>query len=227
MATAPGLKRGPGRPRKAALPPVPRVSSVAEQGSLMGDDEPQPNRPTEHKGVAVEREEQLQNLPRAPFRISRLYLVDGTTAYACRDCLFTGESRGEVMAHRNDEHGASYGKARPKNEIAPLRGTPDPILPPREDGSPAPTAPMEMTLGEFMALAPSITALGDLVDEAQRERDAAVEELNSMKAATRDWRIRAEQYDEMREELLSLRNWKRKMTSRLQQMGFQLTEEEQ
>lgn len=226
MTTTSPTKRGPGRPRKATVPPMPKLPPNAEQPTL--DGEPlEPGRPREHKGIPILSEQTLSNLPKAPFKISRIYLANGTTAFACRDCDYTGDGRGDVMAHRNDEHGSSYGRARPKNEIAPLRGTPDPILPPREDGNPAPTNPMEMTLGEFMALAPSITALGDLVEEAQRERDAAVEELNSLKAETRDWRIKAEHYDEIREELVGLRNWRRKMINRLQQMGFQLSEEEQ
>lgn len=189
----------------------------------------------------------MSNLPTgAPFRISRLHLSNGETAFACRDCEFTEDSRGQVMAHRNEAHGSRYGKKRPKLTVPRDREIADPILPPREDGSPAPSNPIEMTLGEFLSLAPSLAALGDLVDRLERERDAMEEELGKQRFSKSD-QHKIDVYDSLREEVITLRlnkakvdeadairaenqelrAWKRKIIARLKGVGFQLTEEEQ
>lgn len=212
----------PGRPRKRAAEPVQQEQQ--EQPALIERDEPE--RPDRHNGIKVVREELLQNLPRAPFRITRLWLDDGNVAFACRDCLFTGDSRGIVMAHRNETHGASFGLKRRIADIPPFRGTPDPIIAYGEGRTPSPD-PLDWTLKELLAVCPSITALGDLVEEAQRQRDTAVEDLADLKISTRDMRIKAEQYDKVRDELNALRNWKRKMITRLEQMGFSPKEEDE
>lgn len=208
------VKRGPGRPRKVA----PRV---ADQPTLDGSST-EPDRPTDHNGIPVVREELIANLPKAPFKISRLFLADDTVAFACRDCLFTGDSRGAVMLHRNEEHGASFGRSRV--DLVPLKTTPDPVLPPRADG-PAPSNPLEMTLGEFLALAPSLAALGDLVDHMQSERDDAQAELVELRRHEKENAAKIAHYDQNRDELVYLRNWRRKMIKRLNDMGFSLNEE--
>ena len=226
---------------------VRKVASPSFQPPMTGLPDHENDRPRDHKGIPVDHEELISNLPTgAPFRISKLHLTNGEIAFACRDCLFTEDSRGLVMAHRNEKHGSRYGKKRPKLVIPKDREIADPILPPRPDGNAAPSNPIEMTLGEFLSLAPSLAALGDLVDRLERERDAMEEELSKHRFNKSD-QHKIDVYDSLREEVITLRlnkakmdeaetiraenqelrTWKRKMIARLKGMGFQLTEEEQ
>ncbi len=214
------------RPRKKAAAPaqeplIEEPEAVEEPLEVPAGDD----RPVRHNGIMIVREELVQNLPRAPFRISRLWLDNGNIAFACRDCAFTGDSRGIVMAHRNEAHGARFGQRHKHKALQSFKGTPDIVLP-DEPGRSTSADPLDWTLKELLAVCPSITALGDMVEDAQRQRDAAVEELQELKIATRDMRLRAAQYDEARDELTALRNWKRKMITRLNQMGFSLSEED-
>ncbi len=200
-----------------------KPKNVAEQTAL--DVVTELDRPIAHEGVRIVAENPIPSplAHGAPFRISRLELESGEQAFACRDCLFTADTRGLVMKHRNEEHGAKVGTRR---VLTAVRGAPDPVLPLRPDGSPPPSDPNDWTLAELFALVPSLTALGDLTEQAQAERDQLEAELSELKLATRDMRVKAEAHDVMREELIGLRAWKRKMTTRLNQMGFSLTEED-
>lgn len=204
--------------------------------------QPEQERPTDHQGIPVVKEEALRSpLPGAgEFRISKLYLANDTVAYACRDCLETANTRGEVMAHRNQEHGSRYGKKTPRVIPVKDRDVLDVVLPPRPDGNPAPSTLMELTLGELLALAPSLKALGDLIEQLERERDEAagerlsradrhkieiyeshqaeIVELRAVKARTAN-------YEEIRQEVADLRAWKKKITAKLHSVGFHLEEE--
>lgn len=214
----------------------------------------QPERPTEVNGVKVLREVPIEHLPGKPFRISRLFLDDDTIAFACRDCLTVGQTRGDIMTHRNADHGAMMGrklgpadptqKSRAKKPH--LRPAPDPIVPERADGT-RPTSPMEMTLGEIMAIAPSLAALGDLVDKLESERDALAKELNERTKHDRSNQHKIDVYESLREEVVTLRlqvqkqgnyeqvkqemyelrAWKKKIITKLNAVGFQLSEEDQ
>jgi hypothetical protein len=228
--TAP-VKRGPGRPRKVVPPPQPALIERE-------DDE---QRPTEHNGIPVVREELIMHLPKAPFKISRLHLADGSMAFSCRDCQHTGDSRGEVMVHRYEAHGAALGKKPPKVEYAKDTSAPDVVLPPRENG-PLPSNPQNMTLGEFLALAPSIAALGDLVDRAETERDEAlallgnhrtnqtkIDGYDEMQGELTAARIQLRQqanYEAIKAEMYELRKWKVAMIKKLSGLGFHLSEED-
>jgi hypothetical protein len=219
--------------------PTPKPTLAASQAD--SDD-----RPRDHKGIPIVREELTSSLPNgAPFRISRLHLSDGTIAFACRDCLDTEDTRGAVMAHRNREHGATFGKKRPKVEPLADKFVGDLVLPPRKDG-PAPSNPMEMTVAELMALLPSISAIGDLIDRMEQERDHAVNELIEREAHDRENKHKIAVYpslqeevvdlrgrlrgvgsfDEMKAELIELRRWKKEMIKRLSALGFTLSEED-
>jgi hypothetical protein len=230
----PATAKGPAAVKADKAPPA-----VAEQRH--------PERPSEHNGVAVAREELQSNLPNgAVFKISRLHLVDGTAAYACRDCSFTGDGRVDVQQHRNAEHGKRYGKKAPRVIFEKDRQVGDLVLPPRRDDTPAPTNPMEMTLAEFLSLAPSFAALSDLIDRTERERDAALAAIREMREENKDaahamavypslqeevvnLRLlvrHAGPYEEMKTELLQLRAWKKKMIQRLEPLGFVLTDED-
>lgn len=232
-------------PRKTAAPnqrrkPVP--PSFQEPLIQQRD----PDRPVEHNGIEIVREEIVASpLPHAaPFKYTRLIMADGGTGFACRDCLYTCDTRGEVMTHRNAEHGARYGKKRPKVLLPETGDVLDVVLPPREEG-PAPETFYEMTMGELLALAPSIHAMGDTFDRLERERDEALADLaaNRVDKATQhkidvyetlreeivDLRLivnRQANYDALRDEVVALRNWKRKMVNRMSQLGFRLDEEE-
>lgn len=240
----PALRRSGQLARTTTAKPVGQRSAHApEQPTLMKVDRPgEPTRPTEHNGLEVAREELIMHLPKAPLKISRLHLEDGSIAYACRDCLFTDDSRGHVMQHRWEEHGAGLGKRAPKL-IWERKSTPDLVLEPREDGSPPPTDPSKLTMGEIMALMPSIVAFGDLIDHAERERDAALAMLGEHRAnqykidnydriseeltEVRQQMRNSGSYEELKAEVLKLRAWKRKMTVKLSGLGFHLTEEDQ
>lgn len=229
-------------PRKQLVkrkPPTP-----AFQAPLMTEPAAEPERPVEHNGIPVVREEALANLPNAPFRITKLHLSDGTQAHACRECLFTADTRGEVMLHRNQMHGAKYGKKRPKVEFPEEKDLFDPVLPPRGE-VPAPSNPLEMTVGEFLALAPTLAAMGDLIDRLEEERDAARAERDAVQITKEmqhkidvyesnqqdilDYRLKLHKqanYEELKAEVLELRAWKKKIVAKLSALGFHLNEEE-
>lgn len=220
---APAIKRGPGRPTQD------------EQNLIAAE----PDRPTKHNGIMITSEEPIRHLPKAPMRVSRLYLADDTLAYACRDCLFTADTRGAILLHRNEEHGARNGMKSVKVSLPKPDG--DLVLPPRGE-DPAPSNPLQMTLGEFLALVPNIAALGDLLEAMERERDEALalvshqrtnqakidgfdrlqEELTVAKQQLRSWG----NYEAIRDELYELRRWKRDVVKRFAALGFKLDEED-
>lgn len=203
-------------------------------------------RPRAYEGIAVLKEEPIEHLKGKPFRISRLFLANNEIAFACRDCMFCGPSRGSVMQHRNREHGSRVGMKTPKVSLPTLREAPDPILPERADGA-RPMSPMEMTLGEILSIAPSLAALGDLVEKLENERDSAVQELNtrsrhdrenqhkidvyeSLRSEVIDLRLMVNKqgnYEAVKEEMYALRAWKKKIIARLSAVGFHLSEEDQ
>lgn len=207
-----------------------------------------PDRPQEHNNIPVVREELMGNLPSgAKFKISKLHLSDGTDAFACRDCLYTGDTRADVMHHRNDAHGNKYGKKPPKVVFAKDPEPYELVLPPRSEGVPAPTNIMEMTVAELLALMPTIGALGDLVETEAHHRELAEVELDERRKHDRENGHKIAAYDSMHEELVerrmamkgygsfdemkaelkALRAWKQKMTARLKTLGFVLTEEDE
>lgn len=244
---APEAKRGPGRPRKNTIPAAgPEPVVAAPVGQLEG-----PVR--QLHGVDVVRVEPIAPLgPDRPMRIAKIFLADGRMVHGCRDCPdlldFTG-SRGDVMAHRNEVHGARYGKKRPKisAQQQELPEVLDAVLAPRTDGKPAPSSVYEMTMAEVIALLPSIKALGDLVESAETENDKLLDELNALRAFERQNRAKLDAFDELRDELVELRiqirqwanyeaikaemyelkAWKKKVSARLKSVGFLLSDEEQ
>lgn len=235
-------------------------------------------RPTEHNGIPVEREELLGNLPSgAHFKISKLHLANGTVAYACRECLFTGDTMTDARNHRNQEHGARFGNRPPviTNEPEALTKQPEtsepettdadeptdvlgpPVIEPKLLSEPLttpakkhPTMPklskhiLEKTLGEFIALCPSIDAMGDTIDRLQAEIDDLKAELDASQLSKED-QHKIHVYEQNREEVLSLRlemhkhknceeirterdalrAWKKKMRTKLKALGAQLGEE--
>lgn len=231
------------RPEKAASKPTKsRVRKPMFQEPLT------PDRPIDHKGIPVVKEEAIPSpLGNGTFfKISKLHLADGTIGYACVDCLHTADSRGLVMAHRNAEHGAKFGKKRPKVVFEPDEDVVDAVLPPRADSEPAPSNIMEWTLAEFLALVPTLGALGDLITKAEDDKAAAENELNercvndrlnATKLAAYDG-IQAElverrmvmknlgSYEELKDEVLALRAWKKAIIKKFESLGFTLTEEE-
>jgi hypothetical protein len=204
-------------------------------------------RPAKHRGIRILKEEPQMALPKAPFRFTKIHLEDGTAGFACKDCVTTTDTRGEILIHRNEAHGARNFKKPPKMDLPSLRTAPDPVLPPRSDGKPAPTAPLDMTLREFLAICPDLAAMGDLVDRMESERDHARDMLKEQEKATKenahkiavypslqeevvDLRLMvkdAGRFEEMKTELLELRLWKKKMIAKLSALGFNFTEEEQ
>lgn len=228
------------RNRRKAPPAAPSF-----QAPLVGTD---PDRPTDHNGVPVEREELRSNLPSgSPFKISRLHLANGELAWACRDCLFTGDRRADVAEHRNEKHGARFGKKTvrvlvPKAEKG--EDLLDAVLPPRADGSPAPSSFLERTVGEFLAIAPTLAALSDTIERLEEERDTALnkviesqisradrhkiavhDELRDEVADLKAQLARSANYEEIKAELYELRLWKRNVIKKLHAVGFKLEEE--
>lgn len=229
------------RPRKLVRQPT-MIELPAKSPHRSSDSEPA--RPTEHNGIKVVKEQLLHNLPNgAPFRISKLHLESGGQAFACRDCMYTADTRGLVMVHRNTDHGSRYGKKSIKVSLPTPTGAPDIVLAPRADGSPAPSDPMGWTIGELLALLPSITALGDLVESKEGLADEALAALgeqrrNQVKIDSFDdvqaQLVMAKQqlrhtgdYDEIKKEVATLRAWKKNIIKKLQAVGFQLAEEDQ
>jgi hypothetical protein len=147
-------------------------------------------------GKKVIKDEVLpSNLParadgaRPPMHTVRvLTLEDGSVVYGCRDCEATGETSGEIRAHRNREHGVAASTRRsPVNPDA--NGSP-PL--------PAPTADMlGMTLYEMFELGANIShwnkIFGNQEAEAERlrklltEKDGELAELRrQLKTEERD-----------------------------------------
>jgi hypothetical protein len=240
----PVIAAGVTRKRQPAKTAAPR--KVAARKPAPPSVEEEPGRPQQHNGVAVLREELRRNLPsNAPFKISKLHLEGGGLAFACRDCEFTADTNSEVQQHRNAEHGTRYGKRTPKVVWPKDNQLDDVILPPRGD-QPAPTNPMEMMLGEFLAMVPSYAAMSDLIDRAERDRDAALARVAELQDQNRDAQhalavyptLQAEvvdlrlltrntgSYEELKAEVQALRAWKKKIIQRLEPLGFSLTEEE-
>lgn len=228
--------------RKTARPALVRPARKA----AAPEPEPANDRPTMHNGIAIVTEERVPSpLPKGgPFRYNRTQLADGTTGYSCIDCSATTDTRGEIMAHRNEAHGSRYGQKKPRVVLAESAQVLDVVLPEREEG-PAPDSFYAMTLGEILALAPSIQALGDLIDRLERERDEAVLALDDARIDKEtqrkidvyetnrqeiiDLRLivnRQKDYDAIRAEVVQLRSWKRRMTTRLKDLGFKLEEDE-
>lgn len=230
------------RSRRQVLPSLSTIGGPPPDESTV-------ERPTEVDGVAVVREERLTNYQGSHFKISKLYLADGVTVWGCWDCLYVAESRGAVMSHRNADHGSRYGQKQPKVTFE----TPDDdvqiedvVLPPRENGSPAPNTIMEMTVGEFLALMPTISALGDTIERLEKENDELKEALaenridrvtqhkidvyETNRAEILDLRLMKQKHDECedyREEVKELRAFRRKMITRMKQLGFRLSETEE
>lgn len=170
------------------------------------------------KGVRVLSEELVYCLPNAPIRgYSKLLLADGTTTFRCKDCVpdVVG-SRGDLMAHRNAEHGGRIGKnrgvitkAKAQLVLEELLGAPHDIeLPPEQRPLPDvidPLALTTMTLAEVMAIAPSIKAIGDLMGELEDARDAALKELQERRAHDKTNAHKIDSYDAQRSEILDLK----------------------
>jgi hypothetical protein len=169
-------------------------------------------------GVEVVEVQEIRLHPKAgALKVVRLIMADGTVLHGCRECDFSG-SRGDVMAHRNAVHGARYGKKTP---AAPG----DVIVAQRENGF-VPQAVQDMTIGELVAIMPTVKELGDLVERMDIERNEAVRALRDLEGQYHRNRVRIEGYDSMREELMELRSWKKKMVQRLAALGFKLEEDE-
>lgn len=211
-------------PTQLAMPEEPKVRTV--------------------NGIKVVEEQLLYLNPKGgPLKISKLELADGTLVHNCRDCNeFTG-SRGDVMVHRNREHGARYGLNRPKGQVDVLG---DILIPQREDGH-VPDRADEMTLGEVLAVMPSIKELGDFLDRSETGRIAAELRLRDIEKSARTTaamqdeidqlqgkivklrqrdRLRGN-YDEIKQEMYRLKAWKRMVVKRFAAAGFKLDEEEQ
>lgn len=233
----------------AAAPPRrrQRAGNPAFQEPLMPG--PDQSRPQDHNGIPVVREElRMSPLPtcKAPLRISRLHLADKSLAFACRDCLFTGDTLKDVMHHRNAAHGAKYGKKKPKVEFPTDEDPTDIVLLPRAADIPAPGDVMEMTMAEVLSLLPSLQALGALVQHTEAENEALKAELfqrkqfdlanrdklaayDSLQEELVDRRLNMKgvgSYDELKAELVKLREWKKQIIKRFSAIGFQFLEEE-
>lgn len=234
-----------GRAAKTTRRSAPRATF---QEPLVAAPPTESDRPQDHKGIPVSHEELQSNLPNgAAFKVSRLHLADGTTAYACRDCLHTADTRADVQHHRNAVHGARFGKKTPRVIFPADKNVGDLVLPERQPGVAAPSDPMQMTIAELLALMPSIGAVGDLVDRAEHERDLAKIELeerrrhdrenahkiavyDSLQAQIVELRMLVKHtgsYEQMKTELLALRAWKKKIMSKLDAVGFKFIEEDQ
>lgn len=241
----PVQKPTPARSTKSE-PASKAVKAVAKMAPPPPAVDDEPTRPTAHNGIEIVEEELRRNLPHGgAFKISRLKLVDGTTAFACRDCLHTDDTIALVMKHRNAEHGSKYGKKAPKVIFPRDTLVGDFVLPPRGD-KPAPTNPMELTLAEILALAPSYAAMIDLLDRTEAERDAAVAELAAMRSQHKDaahalsvypalqdqvveLRLKVKDvgsFDEMKAELLALRLFKKNITKKLESLGFSFIDDD-
>lgn len=206
-----------------------------------------PQRPTHHNGVEILDEQRIPSpLPHGgPFRITRLRLADGKLAHGCFDCLFTAETRGDIVAHRNAEHGGRVGKKAPKIVFERDPELLDVVLPPRDDGTPAPLLPIDMTLREIVTIAPSLMVLFNNLDAKERECEALREQLDQIRVSKADQHkidvydshqqeigelraLLAKQgnYEVIKEELYELRAWKKKFITKLKALGFTNHEED-
>lgn len=230
-------------------------------------DESTVQRPTEVDGVTVVREERMRNYQGSYFKISKLYLADGVMVWGCWECLYVAETRGHVMAHRNAEHGAQYGKkghrkarmlalAEQAAEQAAAEETAEPETPEAEicepvtvvqpaetvafraDRDTIPKTIMDMTIGGVRSLCDlverlekEIEDLKDKLDEVQIDRTTQhkidVYETNRAEIVElRQIKSQHDHCDDLRDEVKELRAFRRKMITRMAQLGFKLSEEE-
>lgn len=197
----------PARPRKPA----------AVQPELVTPPQQERLRPTEHNGVAIVSETRI-----GFFRQASLELADGSTAFACWDCTYTSDSRGDVMTHRNAAHGTNFGRPNRRKDGDFL----DLILPDRSDGTRPGDSPRDWTIGEILAVMPTIRALGDHIEDLER-RNAELEELSRQSRVSRADQHKIDVYETHQAEIGQLRAWKKKMIAKLESLGFRLSEEDQ
>lgn len=234
-------------------PPVQRRTTRAPAPALVAPVEPTDKhpRPAHHKGLAVVSEERIGSLPNgAKFKISKLELADGSSAFACWECTVTGDTRGDIMAHRNADHGARIGKNRatvtfPK-EIEKDPDLFDLVLPVREDGTSPGDNPMYWQLGEVIAIMPTVKALGDLIQRLEEENDKLLYEVKQTRVSRADQHkidvytanqaeivelrsrlAKQGNYEQVKEELYALKKWKSNIIKKLKAVGFQLSEEDE
>lgn len=189
------------------------------------------SRPSSHNGVAIEREERIAIGPHGSgkIKISKLYLADGSMAYACWDCTATGNGRGDIIVHRNRVHGTKMGGNRNARVALPKQTQEelfDVILPRRADGSAPPETATDWTLGEFLAIAPNLKALGDLIDRVERENNELREQLKQTRVNRTD-QHKIDVYESNQQEIGELRAWKKNVTKKLSTVGFVLSDEEE
>lgn len=237
-------------------------------------------------GVLVIEEIPLQNLPKAPLKISRIKLIDGQELFKCRECDTVCDTRGDVVKHRTRVHGTGVGGRKyPRTEQPELEQDDDPgyIEPelsleeaevpleepgdaepesevdtveemPQEDDvdvdvlSEAPEYPvevivpealaergiqpadrrsaLEMTLGELLAVAPSIKAMSDYVARLEHEVAEAREAVAKAEFLSRANKYKIDCYEVNREELAQLRQWKKRVVNKMKLLGFTLSEED-
>lgn len=107
-------------------------------------------------GVAVVRETPVaSNLPTGvPRRMTELAMADGSTLFGCADCPSVGQTRGEMMKHRQHEHtsGRSYPRSRKVEPVLPAHLA-------------------EITLAELMEAARTAADFGEAVARLEAERD--------------------------------------------------------
>lgn len=222
--------RAPVVPEALRAPTIPdsRVRAARRRAAkAAAQAQPETSEERTHNGVAIVREEPVKSpLPTgAPFRYSRLFLEDGEVVWGCRDCPEITNTRGEVMAHRNARHGTRYGKKRAKVTVEPQADLDlfDMVLPPRADGEPVPESPMDWTIGEVVAIMPTVKALGDLIDRLEKE----VEELRGQLKQTRVSRTdmhKIEVYASNQQEIGELRAWKKAVVKKFASLNFKLEE---
>lgn len=181
-----------------------------------------------YNGVLILREEPVPSpLPNGgPFRYSRLFLQDGDVAWACRDCDYQADTRGEVMAHRNADHGSRYGKKKPKSDSEEDPNLLDLVLPERENGIQPGESLREWTIGELQAVAPTITALGNLIEKTERENEELREQLKQIQISKSD-QHKINVYDANLKEIAELRAWKRNVVRKFAGVGFKLEENQE
>ncbi len=105
----------PEQPRRRNAPPKPPTLPEVVETAFAPD-------LGEFEGVKIVREEQVMNLPKAPFKgFVKVVLADKRELFRCTTCGLI-ESRGRVIGHRIKEHGqASANGSRRKSTDPPRK----------------------------------------------------------------------------------------------------------
>jgi hypothetical protein len=137
----------PSPPKQPSLPEVVETAFAPDLG--------------EHDGVRILREEQVMNLPKAPFKgFVKIVLADDRELFRCTDCAHI-DTRGGVISHRMKVHGQASAMSARKRAAEPRK---------------APAADLDpeianLTVAELLQYAVDRANVAQVIEDLTTQRD--------------------------------------------------------